>query len=409
MLLVRRGHKAILCKPTDLSVGPQINRCKFAQANLVFALMNIFASVYANQVAQANMFIKAGSTSWVLIYHRDKAAYNIADGYPLLFEIKNKNLPATANNTQIDTTKYVGQVYEEQAGRKTNFIFLGSTRIAAVSNGKVMYYHADHLGGTNVLTDQTGLVRELTEYKPFGGIARHEKYGSDTATAWYYFTGKPLDDETGLMYYGARYYNPSLGRFITPDTIVQSPGTPQTLNRYTYCNNNPVNNIDPTGHSWRKFWKKFGDFISPLGRAIVTGEWKHFGQQVLNIATIAMGVMSGNPYLVASGSLSFFNTATSEFQGGDWGKAHRIIGYTATALAVIGTTIELQKSFNSWNEHNQLMKEYETGLIADRKEALENGIFDTVDFYSRDVPASGNIYNYFNCFVCLWVCYGTNL
>jgi len=69
------------------------------------------------------------------------------------------------------------------------------------------------------------------------------------------FTGKKLDDETGLYYFGARYYDPLLGRFITPDTIVQNPSDPQTLNRYSYCGNNPINRVDPTGHSWKKFWK----------------------------------------------------------------------------------------------------------------------------------------------------------
>jgi RHS repeat-associated protein len=62
------------------------------------------------------------------------------------------------------------------------------------------------------------------------------------------FTGQRLDG-TGLYYYGARYYDASIGRFISADTIVQSPGNPQTLNRYSYCLNNPLAYIDPTGHT----------------------------------------------------------------------------------------------------------------------------------------------------------------
>ena len=130
-------------------------------------------------------------------------------------------------DTSAATTLYVGSLYEEHSADKTHFIFLGGTRIASVTNpsasgvgGKVLYYHADHLGGTNLLTDAFGVVKELTEYEPFGSLSRHEKYGDDESTAWYYFTGKPLDDETGLYYYGARYYNPVIGRFLTPDTIV---------------------------------------------------------------------------------------------------------------------------------------------------------------------------------------------
>jgi uncharacterized protein RhaS with RHS repeats len=50
------------------------------------------------------------------------------------------------------------------------------------------------------------------------------------------------------MYYGARYYDPAVGRFISADTLVPNPANPQTLNRYSYVNNNPILYTDPTGH-----------------------------------------------------------------------------------------------------------------------------------------------------------------
>jgi RHS repeat-associated protein len=55
-------------------------------------------------------------------------------------------------------------------------------------------------------------------------------------------------DTTGLYYYNARYYDPNIGRFISPDTIIPQPFNPQSLNRYSYCLNNPLKYIDPTGH-----------------------------------------------------------------------------------------------------------------------------------------------------------------
>jgi RHS repeat-associated protein len=60
------------------------------------------------------------------------------------------------------------------------------------------------------------------------------------------FTGQRLDN-SGLYYYGARYYDPTIGRFISADTIVPNPANPQSLNRYTYCLNNPLKYSDPTG------------------------------------------------------------------------------------------------------------------------------------------------------------------
>jgi RHS repeat-associated protein len=68
-------------------------------------------------------------------------------------------------------------------------------------------------------------------------------------------------DNTGLYYYGARYYDPTIGRFISPDTVVQNYGAPQTLNRYSYALNNPLRYADPTGHS-NEDWKP--DFTNPV-------------------------------------------------------------------------------------------------------------------------------------------------
>ncbi len=163
----------------------------------------------------------------------------------------------TKKVTAQGTTEFVGALFEKTGMRETRHVFLGSTRVASVTAGEAVYFHADHLGGTNAISDAAGALKELIEYEPFGMKVRHEKYGTGEDVAWHYFTGQRLDDETGLYYFGARYYDPSLGRFITPDSIVQSPGgNPQTFNRYSYAGNNPVNNIDPSGHSWfSKFWK----------------------------------------------------------------------------------------------------------------------------------------------------------
>ena len=67
------------------------------------------------------------------------------------------------------------------------------------------------------------------------------------------FTGQyheqALPGGEGLAYYNARWYDPQLGRFVSPDSIVPSPSNPQSLNRFSYVRNNPLNRIDPTGHA----------------------------------------------------------------------------------------------------------------------------------------------------------------
>jgi RHS repeat-associated protein len=102
------------------------------------------------------------------------------------------------------------------------------------------------LGSSNVITDSSGNQVQYCEYTPYGTLARNE--GTDVAR--HKFTGKELDSTTGLYFYGARYYDPQLGRFISADTIVQAPYDPQSLNRYAYCRNNPLKYVDPTGHLW---------------------------------------------------------------------------------------------------------------------------------------------------------------
>ncbi len=64
----------------------------------------------------------------------------------------------------------------------------------------------------------------------------------------YTFTGQKLDASSGLLYYGARYYDAAIGRFAQPDSIMPNPYNPQSLNRYSYTLNNPVRYTDPTGH-----------------------------------------------------------------------------------------------------------------------------------------------------------------
>jgi RHS repeat-associated protein len=112
------------------------------------------------------------------------------------------------------------------------------------------FYHANHLGSTNFVTDANGALYEHLEYFPFGETWVQES--SNTQRTPYLFTGKELDEETGLYDYGARYYDPRTSQFISTDPLLQSdPGkttsTSAGLSLYAYAINNPMRYIDPTG------------------------------------------------------------------------------------------------------------------------------------------------------------------
>jgi len=155
-------------------------------------------------------------------------------------------------------TRYPFGGYEIDAAMTiTKHIKLGEETLATrKSSGARLFHHADHLGGVNYVTDANGYRVQLTEYTPWGVVSRND----GTAEPSKRFTGKEFDPETGLLYYGGRYYDAKLARFITPDPFVAAPGNPQSLNRYAYVLNNPVNLVDPSGFFWKRIGKFFEDF-----------------------------------------------------------------------------------------------------------------------------------------------------
>jgi RHS repeat-associated protein len=142
------------------------------------------------------------------------------------------------------TTLYIGVHYEVKDNNVTKYIFGGNLRLAVLKGSLTYYYHKDHLGSTGAITDDTGAKVESAEYHPFGTTREHT--GSNVSD--YKFTDQELDNETNLYNYDARLYDPVLGMFVTPDNIVPNMFDPQSFNRYSYCRNNPLIYVDPSGH-----------------------------------------------------------------------------------------------------------------------------------------------------------------
>jgi RHS repeat-associated protein len=141
------------------------------------------------------------------------------------------------------TILYINKYYEKNLTTSvvtTNY-YLGERLIATRAGTTLTYVHQDSLTGTSVTTNSSGTSTGSIKYFSFGATR------SGTVTTARKFTGQRLDN-TGLYYYGARYYDPTIGRFISADTLVPSPVDPQSLNRYSYCLNNPLKYTDPSGH-----------------------------------------------------------------------------------------------------------------------------------------------------------------
>jgi RHS repeat-associated protein len=135
------------------------------------------------------------------------------------------------------------------------------------------YYHPDHLGSTSWVTDQNGKVHEHVEYFPYGEVWREPKIDRDGAGVKgqrFLFSGKELDEETGLYYFGARYYDPVRVRWASTDPILPAvlgdpkrySGVPIKLSLYEYAGWTPIRLVDPDGRDERP---KLGTQESPGG------------------------------------------------------------------------------------------------------------------------------------------------
>jgi RHS repeat-associated protein len=124
--------------------------------------------------------------------------------------------------------------------------------------------------------DSGGAIASTISYFPFGAT----RSSTGTSPTDMKFTGQRLDN-TGLYYHNARYYDPGIGRFISADTIVPNPANPQCLNRYSYCLNNPLKYVDPSGHEGEE-WESspppdYGDYLDDVknGSNQTYTDWKN--------------------------------------------------------------------------------------------------------------------------------------
>uniref|UniRef100_UPI003AF68BCE RHS repeat domain-containing protein n=1 Tax=Leyella stercorea TaxID=363265 RepID=UPI003AF68BCE len=165
------------------------------------------------------------------------------------------------------------------------------------------YYHPDHLGSSSYITNLEGEVVQHIEYVPFGEVFIEER--NNIWNTPYLFNAKEFDEETGLYYYGARYYEPRLSLWMSIDPL--SLDYPN-MTTYAYCSNNPIMATDVDGerilfvngywnssfigdwigskHSKRQYWGKnfdkaaqnfFGDYSTIIDACFIDGSSKWGG------------------------------------------------------------------------------------------------------------------------------------
>lgn len=179
----------------------------------------------------------------------------------------------SVKSSPAETTLYVNPYLELRNAVPTTYLYAGPLRVASFESSQLSTYHQDHLGGTALVTDSTGTTIQLYDYAPFG----KEKLNTTTGTldAAYSFTGKEYEEDTGLYYFEARWYNPTIARFVSEDPAQwglsgRMLSDPQRLNFYSYSGNNPIKNVDPNGQESESVW------YNPL-----SWDWEGIGNTIL--------------------------------------------------------------------------------------------------------------------------------
>jgi RHS repeat-associated protein len=223
------------------------------------------------------------------------------------------------------TTVYLGSLAEITglgAGcTTTKYYFAGSLRVARRDGAGMTYFHTDHLGSTRLLSNAAGQEVQRYEYGPYGRVLQSPGSRPDA----HQFTGQKVEDEAGLMFYSARYYDADLGRFVQADSVNPDPNNPLALDPYSYAYGNPINFVDPTGHA--PLLAAVG-IISAAAAAGTVGT-------IINIACIVIGTalsFTNNPILQTIGMvLSGMGSAGLAYGG--LSATGQLLGAGQTAVA----------------------------------------------------------------------------
>ncbi len=219
---------AYICYPYNLTNNTSLGDCL---TSTIYGLDNLDENLDNNGYIydeELNIYWLNQGISLHLIFHNESYDLGIANiSYNEYIEIRNKIINYFHTN---------GTIFNE------TYYYLNNKLIARNDSKNLFFYHPDNLGSTALVTNQSGSIVEEEFYLPYGDIYSGEE------DSRFLYTGKEKDKDTGLYYYGARYYYPSQKQFIQPDPIIAELYNPQNLNRYAYVLNNPYKYVDDSGN-----------------------------------------------------------------------------------------------------------------------------------------------------------------
>jgi len=145
----------------------------------------------------------------------------------------------------VNTTYYIGDYYEWRTYptvKAVKYYYAAGQRIAMRQGGVLTWLLGDHLDSTTITANENGTLATEQRYTAWG----QTRSGSVTTDRQY--TGQISEPQLGIYFYNARYYDPSIMQWTSPDTLIPDPYSPLDWNRYLYARANPIQYSDPSGH-----------------------------------------------------------------------------------------------------------------------------------------------------------------
>lgn len=347
------------------------------------ALTSVASDTYrydanGNQLGTANSTYTWNARDWLVAVADEASTSTYA------YDADGQRLRQTVSRSGVmTTTLYPGQYAELRGDQFIRYIFDNQQRIAQITTDfdpsrllrgfsdtitttltttnptEILWYVADHLGGTNLMVNGAGQVVSELAYYPYG-LTRYELNNGE---AHYQFMGKELD-ESGLYYYGARYYDARTARFISVDPLyAEEPErgiqNPQFLHLYAYSLNNPVRYIDPNGLA---VWDSVKGFVGSnidviqtgldiVGMVPVIGE----AADLLNAGIYAARGDYVNAALSAAAAVPLIgNVATGGKLAAKAGKAFAALGKTEKLAEIGGSVMRFASKVCSFSSDTEV-------------------------------------------------------
>lgn len=248
----------------------------------------------------------------------------------------------TQSGTNILTRWYAGSSYmkETASGVTKEYTYIGGDAyhapvVAVSQGGTTTYYYLlrDYLGNITHQVNTSNTVVAEYSFDAWGRRRNPTNWGYDLTSQPELFADRGFTGHEYLKYFNlynmnGRMYDPLVGRFISPDPFVQAPSSTQSMNRYTYCMNNPLVYVDYNGYTWLS---KLGKWIDKNSNQIITITATVVVVGVLTVATAGMGTLAAGAIVgfggaFTSGSVGSWTNGGSFLQGIGTGALNGIIG-----------------------------------------------------------------------------------